>query len=101
MPAISRKGGTDTISTGHGCDATTVTNQGSDNVRVNGIGVVRIGDLQQTHLILVGISCVPHALTLSSGSSTVRANGRGIGRKGDSYGPETLTTGSENVFAGG
>lgn len=101
MPGIARKDGIDTISTGHGCDSTTVTDQGSDDVRVNGKGVVRINDLQKTHLILVGASCVPHALTLSTGSGTVRVNGIGVGRKGDSYGSEVLTTGSENVFAGG
>lgn len=101
MPGIARKDGTDTISTGHGCDSTTTTDQGSDNVRVNGKGVVRLNDLQKTHLILVGSSCVPHVLALSSSSGTVRVNSRGVGRRGDSYGPEVLITGSENVFAGG
>ena len=35
MPAVARKSGTDSISTGHGCDATTVTDQGSSDVFVN------------------------------------------------------------------
>lgn len=101
MPAVSRKDGTDSISTGHGCDATTVTDQGSSNVLVNSIGAVRAGDLCQVHLILVGDSCVPHTVPLTSFSSTVFVNGRGIGRRGDDYSGHVLTSGSGNVFAGG
>ena len=44
MPAVSRKDGTDSVSTGHGCDSTTVTDQGSSDVFVNAIGAVRAGD---------------------------------------------------------
>ena len=44
MPAVARKSGTDSISTGHGCDATTVTDQGSSDVFVNAIGAVRAGN---------------------------------------------------------
>ena len=101
MPAVARKSGTDSISTGHGCDATTVTDQGSSDVLVNSIGAVRAGDLCQTHLILVGDSCVPHTVSLTSYSSTVFVNGKGIGRQGDQYSGHTLTSGSGNVFAGG
>lgn len=101
MPAVARKSGTDSISTGHGCDATTVTDQGSSDVRVNSIGAVRAGDLCQTHLILVGDSCVPHTVPLTSYSSTVFVNGKGIGRQGDQYSGHILTSGSGNVFAGG
>lgn len=100
MPAVARKDGADTISTGHPCDATTVTDQGSSNVFVNSKGVVRYGDLQQVHNILVGSACVPHVLTLSSCSSTVFVNGLGAGRLGDDYGGEVLITGSETVFFG-
>lgn len=100
MPAVSRKDGTDTISTGHLCDTTTVTDQGSSDVIINGIGVVRLGDLNKVHDILLGI-CVPHAVPLTSVSTTVFANGKGIGRLGDSYSGEILTSGSPNVFAGG
>lgn len=101
MPAVARKNGADTVSTGHGCDSTTVTNQGSNNVFVNNLGVVRLGDLNQTHDVPSGDSCVPHSVALSTASPNVYANNIRIGRKGDSYGGEVLTSGSPNVFANG
>jgi uncharacterized Zn-binding protein involved in type VI secretion len=101
MPAVARKSGTDTVSTGHGCDTTTVTDQGSSDVNVNSIGAVRAGDLCQVHLIPAGSSCVPHTVPLTSFSSTVFVNGKGVGRQGDQYSGHTLTSGSGNVFAGG
>jgi uncharacterized Zn-binding protein involved in type VI secretion len=101
MPAVSRKSGTDSISTGHGCDATTVTDQGSSDVIVNSIGAVRAGDLCQVHLIPAGSSCVPHTVPLTSFSGSVFVNGKGVGRQGDQYSGHTLTSGSGNVFAGG
>jgi len=101
MPAVSRKSGTDSISTGHGCDTTTVTDQGSSDVFVNSIGAVRAGDLCQVHLIPSGDDCVPHTVSLTSHSSTVFANGKGVGRVGDAYSGHILTSGSGNVFAGG
>jgi uncharacterized Zn-binding protein involved in type VI secretion len=101
MPEVARKSGTDTVSTGHGCDATTVTDQGSSDVRVNGIGAVRAGDLCQVHLIPAGSSCVPHTVPLTTFSGTVRVNGSGVGRKNDAYSGHTITSGSGNVFAGG
>lgn len=101
MPAVSRKSGTDSISTGHDCDATTVTDQGSSDVIVNSIGAVRAGDLCQVHLVKVGNSCVPHTVPLTSFSGSVFVNGKGVGRQGDQYSGHTLTSGSGNVFAGG
>ena len=101
MPAVSRKSGTDSISTGHDCDATTVTDQGSSDVIVNSIGAVRAGDLCQVHLVKVGDSCVPHTVPLTSFSGSVFVNGKGVGRQGDQYSGHTLTSGSGNVFAGG
>lgn len=101
MPAVARKSGTDSISTGHGCDTTTVTDQGSSDVNVNSIGAVRAGDLCQVHLIPAGSSCVPHTVPLTSFSSTVFVNGKGVGRKDDAYSGHTITSGSGNVFAGG
>lgn len=100
MPAVARKNGTDSIATNHGCDATTVTDQGSSDVFVNGIGAVRAKDLCQVHLVLSGDSCVPHTVPLSSNSSTVFVNGKGVGRKGDFYNGHELTSGSGDVFAG-
>ena len=101
MPAIARKSGTDTIATNHGCDGTTVTDQGSSTVNVNGIGAVRDGDLCQTHLIPSGIICVSHVVALTSFSSSVFVNGKGVGRVGDEFSGHTISSGSSNVFAGG
>lgn len=100
MPAVARKDGVDSIATNHGCDSTTVTDQGSSDVFVNNTGAVRAEDLCKVHTILVGTVCVPHTVALSSYSSTVFVNGRGVGRQGDAYNGHDLTSGSENVFAG-
>jgi len=102
MP-LARGSGGDAVSTGHGCDATTVTDQCSPNVFVNGKGVVRYSDLDQTHLVPFGI-CVPHAVPLTTFenaySFTVFANGRNIARKGDKYSGEEIISGSSNVNCG-
>ena len=58
MPACARKKGADTVNTGHDCDTVTVTDTGSDNVFINGIGAVRKGDLTAPHDIPDGIFCV-------------------------------------------
>jgi len=100
MPAVSRKDGTDTISTNHGCDTTTVTDTGSGNVFANNIGVVRKNDLTIVHQVPSGIACVPHQVPLTTYSGTVFANNLNIGRIGDSYTGEILVSGSANVFAG-
>jgi uncharacterized Zn-binding protein involved in type VI secretion len=103
MPEVARKDGADTIATNHGCDSTTVTDEGSSDVFINSIGAVRAGDLTASHTVEVGDPpvCVPHTVPLSTFSSTVFVNGRGIGRKGDFYNGHQLTSGSPNVFAGG
>lgn len=101
MPEVARKDGSDSINTNHGCDGTTVTEEGSGNVFVNSIGAVRAGDLHRVHTVPAGPACVPHALPLTSFSSTVYVNSKGVGRKGDEYVGHILTSGSSNVFAGG
>lgn len=101
MPEVARKSGTDSVATNHGCDATTVTKDGSGDVFVNGIGAVRAGDLCETHTIPSGRVCVPHQVALTKFSSSVFVNGKGVGRKGDEYAGHTVTSGSGNVFAGG
>jgi uncharacterized Zn-binding protein involved in type VI secretion len=101
MPAVTRKDGTDSIATNHGCDGTTVTKDGSGDVFVNSIGAVRAGDLCEVHTIPAGPACVPHQVPLTSFSSTVFVNGKGVGRQGDQYSGHTVTSGSGNVFAGG
>jgi len=100
MPAVARKSGTDTISTGHGCDATTVTNVGSSTVFVDGIGACRMGDTIQIHTLPAGQTCVPHTAQINAGSSTVFVDGIAIARQGDSADAGNITSGSSTVFAG-
>jgi len=102
MPAVSRKSGTDSIATNHGCDGSTVTDQGSGDVFINNIGVVRLGDQNQSHRVSGRNCSVRHSVPLSSASPNVFANNLAIGRLGDKYGgTESLTSGSSNVFANG
>jgi uncharacterized Zn-binding protein involved in type VI secretion len=101
MPACSRKNGVDRISTNHSCTPITVTNEGSNNVFVNNIGAVRLGDKEKSHTVRKGKHCPLHALPLTKASSTVFVNNRGMGRVGDRYVSEVLISGSPNVFAGG
>ena len=125
MPAVARKDGADSISTNHGCDTQTVTDTGSNNVFVNGIGIVRKNDTTVPHGYPTVISvfvpdpeppedpppgyiggsyvdeivCNPHTVALTTYSPNVFANNLNIGRLGDSYSGENLITGSSNVFA--
>lgn len=102
MPEVARKSGTDSVSTKHGCQSITTTDQGSSDVFVNGIGAVRRGDRNRSHAAPIGPkgSCVPHTMVLTSYSGTVFVNGLNVGRKGDRYGNEEIISGSQNVFAG-
>jgi uncharacterized Zn-binding protein involved in type VI secretion len=96
MPAVSRIG--DAVATNHGCDGATTMAAGSGDVLANGIGVVRVGDVDNVHRF-GGRNCsAQHQVALSAGSGTVFANGKAIGRVGD--GSETLSSGSPDVFAG-
>ena len=75
--------------------------QRSPDVFVNGTGISRQGDLNTTHL-LPGNPCPTHAAPIATGSTTVFVNGKGCGRIGDPISACTnVSTGSENVFAGG
>jgi len=73
----------------------------SNNVRVNGIGISRQGDKNDSHL-LPPVPCPSHTAPITTGSTTVFVNGQGCGRVGDGVtGCTSVATGSENVFAGG
>lgn len=101
MPAVVRVG--DSLSTGHPCDTSTTlsgANQGS--VYVNGtILAAVVGAPTATHDILVEDICVPHEAQLNAGSSTVFVENTPLGRVGDSADAGSMTSGSDNVFAGG
>ena len=76
----------------------------SNNVRVNGIGISRQGDVNTVHKVPIPGTpiCGKHAKPILTGSLTVRVNGKGCGRVGDEVlGCTSVATGSLNVFAGG
>jgi uncharacterized Zn-binding protein involved in type VI secretion len=103
MPAVARGDTEDEVLTNHSCDTDTTTEGKSGNVFINGIGVHRQGDLNTDHRVNPP-DCPFHQTAISVGSTTVFANNppRGVARVGDLYdGGEEVSTGSENVFAGG
>lgn len=72
----------------------------SPNVYVNGTGISRQGDNNNSHL-RPGSPCPTHQAPIAIGSTTVFVNGRGCGRVGDAITSCTsVATGSSNVFAG-
>jgi len=100
MAGVARMG-TDTVSTGHLCDTTTHTLVGSSSVFVNGVGACRNGDAITIHTTKVGNSCVSHSANINAGSSTVFVDGFAIARNGDAADSGSISSGSEDVFAGG
>lgn len=106
MPAVARGNGTDSVLSltgtgGPGCPAPlgTSTDVCSDDVIVNGDGVVREGDKVMAH---TAAGCGTDGSVITTFSSTVFANGKGVARIGDEYTSDNLiTSGSGNVFAGG
>jgi|DEB0MinimDraft_6_1074348.scaffolds.fasta_scaffold29166_1 uncharacterized Zn-binding protein involved in type VI secretion len=92
MPGISRKD--DDNASG------TITS-GSENVKVNGKSVARLGDSVAAHppCPLVPIHCNP-TLQANNNSQTVRVNGIVINVAGDTATCGHAATGSSNVFAG-
>jgi uncharacterized Zn-binding protein involved in type VI secretion len=73
----------------------------SPDVKVNGTGISRQGDVNTPHL-LPPPPCPTHAAPIATGSTTVFVNTKGCGRIGDGIsGCTSVATGSSNVFAGG
>jgi uncharacterized Zn-binding protein involved in type VI secretion len=101
MPKVARQ--SDQFRTGHGCNTISTVTGPSTNVFANGRGVERKGDPSVVHLINSGKKgkCQPHSVKIAAGSSTVFVNGKPIARVGDSIDSGAITTGSNDVFAGG
>ena len=94
MPAVTRIGDADVTH----CSGMTRA-QGSDDVKANGKGISREGDLNTEHL-LPGSPCPGHAIGIQSGDPTVFANGKRIGRVGDPTCTQ-VAEGSPDVFSSG
>ena len=103
MTGVARKGGTDTVhspdGSGNHCKSESIqaTNEGSGDVFVNNIGVVREGDKMKAHP--EAGDCANHEPTLSTFSNNVYANNKKIGRLNDEYSGHVITSASTNVFA--
>jgi uncharacterized Zn-binding protein involved in type VI secretion len=115
MPLVARKDGVDIVNTIHvsvgdadpddgiACDAapqTIATEAGSDTVFAEGVGVVRQGDVEQSHTIP---GCSSHQTGLATFSPTVYANSKPIGRLNDTYacGAKIVNVTQSTVFANG
>ena len=94
MPAVTRIGDADVTH----CSGMTRA-QGSSDVKANGQGISREGDLNTEHL-LPGSPCPGHAIGIQAGDPTVFANGKRIGRVGDPTCTQ-VAEGSPNVFSSG
>lgn len=90
--------------TGHGPYKPRASTSASGDVKVNGIGVVRLDDTWAPHGTPPNDT---HATDTdgspdktSSGSGTVRVNNKPVARIGDAVEADTIAAGSSNVFAG-
>ncbi len=102
MPEVTYQGAS--VTTGHGCDATTTIAAGSTDVLMNNGSqrVARKGDALSAHTLPSGTQCVPHpGQVINLGSAKVYVNGQPIARKGDSCDLAGQVTGSNSkVIAG-
>ena len=100
MPGISRKG--DGLSTGHICATTsTLATPGQGSVFANGKLVARKGDPTVAHPFPPSPICANHTSTVKTGSETVFVEKLKCARVADSADLGALTSGSDNVNAGG
>lgn len=120
MPAVALSAGSSSVSCTDGAKGascaknkwhwdtgtTQASDAGSPDVFVEGIGVVREGDVMASHPD--GVPCVPapvnHAPALSTFSPNVFVNGKALGRVGDKYDSDghkdhTIASGAGTVFA--
>lgn len=92
---------TDSINTGHTCDATSTIVAGlAPRVKINGLIAAVTGDAIAPHEILSGTVCVPHVATVGLGSSRVHFHGKRAARKDDSADAGSITGHSDNVDIG-
>lgn len=114
MPLVARKDHVDIVDTVHVsvgdaagddgsvCDAAPqniTTDEGSPDVFVHNIGVVRKGDLETAHTIPP--ACATHQTGLATHSPNVFANNLEIGRLNDTYncGAKIIIVTQPDVFA--
>lgn len=98
MPKVARIG--DTVDTGHGCDSVTTLTGPSVNVFANNLGVEREDDPTVSHSFAGEYCEITHTAKVNVGFNKVFVNNKPIARKDDSADQGTITSGSDNVFAG-
>jgi uncharacterized Zn-binding protein involved in type VI secretion len=100
MPEAARE--TDTVDTGHGCDATTTLDASSVNttVFVGGKLLACLGDLTVSHDIPNDDICEAHTSSISGSSESVYCSGALVARKGDACDGGTITSGASSVIIG-
>jgi uncharacterized Zn-binding protein involved in type VI secretion len=90
--------------TGHGPYKPRACTGASGDVKVNNLGVNRVGDGWAPHGASPAYRGDPHpgegSHKTSAGSATVFANGKALARIGDPVEGDTIAAGSSNVFAG-
>ena len=93
---------TDTVVTGHGCDAvTTIASTLQSTVTIQGLLAAVVGAPLAPHTILSGGSCVPHpGQVVNSGSTKVFIGGISAARVGDSADLGAVSSGSATVLIG-
>jgi uncharacterized Zn-binding protein involved in type VI secretion len=74
---------------------------GSTDVKINGRGAARVGDVSAPHLIPAGKFCVTHIAPIVTGSTSVFINGRPAAYVGSKLATCTLVAlGSFDVIVG-
>jgi len=108
MAAATRKGDLTIGNAGLHQWLPTPSVEGSPDVMVNGIPVVRVGDAYEIHKFAIFPAqspmapVVPHAPVSAQGSQTVFANNKAVTRIGDQTScSDSVAIGSPNVFVGG
>jgi uncharacterized Zn-binding protein involved in type VI secretion len=100
MPAVCVKG--DTLSTGHGCVATTTLDTpGQTKVKIGGILVATVGTKTVSHPFPPSPPCAPHIAQVNAGSAKVTIGGIPIARINDSTDGGSMITGSDGAGAAG
>ena len=95
----------DTLTTGHGCAATTTLSFSLvRTVKANGIAGAVVGTPTVSHNAPICPPpniCCPHIMFLNAGSPNVYVEGVKVARIGDSADAGAMTGGSPTVFANG
>ena len=86
------------VGSAHGCFPPNQIIQKSDDVLINGLPAVRVGDAVAFHGCL---TCPPHGRNIAQGSSSVVINDRPAARVGDAIDcGGVIETGSDDVMIG-